>query len=286
VINLRNYLYKKKLRILRKIEIIKTPYWKLFFHDDLNYVKKEFPVWYPKLIKQDGEWQIFEIENFQFYWPKNFSEVGLKGIYREVFAPAVENPHAYEFGKTKIVAGNWVIDAGASEGFFVHYALKKNANVLAVEPIPKLAEALRNTFRQEIRQGRVFVLNAALGNQFGFTNINFDQEQSYNASINHQLGSKVEQYTIDKIFKDRVIPQIDFIKMDIENSEIEAIEGAMEVITNLKPKLSIAVYHEFYNAQIIRDLLLKQQSRYKINYRGILFKNGFIPPRPYIIHAY
>jgi hypothetical protein len=39
------------------------------------------------------------------------------------------------------------------------------------------------------------------------------------------------------------LTRLDFVKMDIEGAEIEAIEGAGSVLSTLKPKFAIASYH-------------------------------------------
>lgn len=49
--------------------------------------------------------------------------------------------------------------------------------------------------------------------------------------------------SIDKIYKENDLKKIDFIKMDIEGMERNALEGAKEVIRKFKPKLSICTYH-------------------------------------------
>ncbi len=50
-------------------------------------------------------------------------------------------------------------------------------------------------------------------------------------------------YTIDDLCRDKNLNSIDFIKMDIEGAELEALKGAVVTIRKFKPKLAISVYH-------------------------------------------
>lgn len=72
--------------------------------------------------------------------------------------------------------------------------------------------------------------------------------------------------------------------MDIEGAEMLALIGTSKTLQEQKPKLTIAVYHEYYNAIECRDIILKAIPTYKIVFRGMnLWKK---PSRPYLLFAY
>ena len=50
--------------------------------------------------------------------------------------------------------------------------------------------------------------------------------------------------TIDKIVAELGLPRVDFIKMDIEGAEANALAGARDTLTRFKPRLAIAAEHK------------------------------------------
>ena len=61
--------------------------------------------------------------------------------------------------------------------------------------------------------------------------------------------------------------KVTFIKMDIEGSELEALEGAAETIKKDHPKLAICVYHKFTDLWMIPIWIKSRFPQYKIYLR-------------------
>lgn len=59
---------------------------------------------------------------------------------------------------------------------------------------------------------------------------------------NHKPTTKIKTTTIDKI-RQKENSKIDLIKMDIEGSELYALQGAINSITKDRPQLAISIYH-------------------------------------------
>jgi FkbM family methyltransferase len=54
----------------------------------------------------------------------------------------------------------------------------------------------------------------------------------------------VKTISIDDLVARYALSRLDFIKMDIEGAEMDALHGAEAALKRFKPKLAIAVYHK------------------------------------------
>ena len=59
-----------------------------------------------------------------------------------------------------------------------------------------------------------------------------------------QDGLEVQTVSIDDFVKQEKLTRLNYIKMDIEGSELKALQGAEETLRRFKPKLAIALYHK------------------------------------------
>lgn len=76
-------------------------------------------------------------------------------------------------------------------------------------------------------------------------------------------ATRVETLAIDDLASNEKLDRVDFIKMDIEGAELEALHGAENTIRKFRPKLAISVYHKLNDyweiAQYIDSLGLGYQ---------------------------
>ena len=71
--------------------------------------------------------------------------------------------------------------------------------------------------------------------------------------------SKIDTISIDEFVKENNIDKIDFIKMDIEGAELEALKGGEKTIIDHRPQLAISIYHtneHLYEIPLYLDRIL------------------------------
>lgn len=104
-----------------------------------------------------------------------------------------------------------------------------------------------------------------------------DKISSNNCDHNYNA---VNTDTLDNIINEKV----DFIKMDIEGAEQDAIDGAKETIKRYKPILAICIYHKAQDWYKIPQMVLSVHSGYKLYLRhymeGIYETVLYFIPKP------
>jgi FkbM family methyltransferase len=146
-------------------------------------------------------------------------------------------------------AGDVVLDCGANIGVFTRKAVAAGARlVVAIEPAPITVECLRRNFQREIAEGRVIVYPQGVwdrvdtlelatggeGNSVGDTVV-------FGRNLKNKI--KVPLTTIDLLTAELHLDRVDFIKMDIEGAEKQALRGASQVIRKFRPRMAIASEH-------------------------------------------
>lgn len=76
-----------------------------------------------------------------------------------------------------------------------------------------------------------------------------------------QTGT-TQTISIDDFVQRHSIPQINYIKMDIEGAEPYALKGAINTIRKFRPKLAIAIYHSMDDFVNIPKWLIEQNLNY------------------------
>ncbi len=175
------------------------------------------------------------------------------------------------YGNPVCNPGDVVLDCGAHVGVYTRHAVKNGARlVVAIEPAPENLECLRRNLAAEIASGKVIVVAKGVWDREDKLFLHRAAENSGHDSITangHSDDVPVPLTTIDKLIEDLAIPRVDLIKMDIEGAERKALRGARTTLSRFQPRLSIAAYHRFDDAEIIRDLVLRANPAYKVKCR-------------------
>ncbi|MBL8236941.1 MAG: FkbM family methyltransferase [Bryobacterales bacterium] len=158
--------------------------------------------------------------------------------------------HVYGDGEYRVRPGDVVLDCGANTGTFVHEALTAGASkVVAVDPSPGNVEAMKRTFAKEIAEGRVVVYAKGVWDKDDFFEMNIYTNSALDSFVMKTRDEVAGQTpvkvrlpltTIDKMVAELGLGKVDYIKMDIEGAERQAISGAAETIRKFRPRMSIA----------------------------------------------
>jgi FkbM family methyltransferase len=235
---------------------------------------------------KDNGLDLLEIGERIIFWPSEMSSTDLSWLFSEVFAPWAENPSSYDHPVFNLQGTKWIIDAGACEGFFSLFALERGARrVIAVEPLKPLWRALRETFVRQASDGRFELFEGALGCETGMANLSLDPLHACEAAVaSSDKGNHVPLTTLDELGRRYCLGTGGVIKMDIEGAEMDALRGGAQLLLEHRPKLAIAVYHGYENALLCRDIILRANPSYQIEFRGMY--GWFHPPRPYMLFAW
>jgi hypothetical protein len=98
-------------------------------------------------------------------------------------------------------------------------------------------------------------------------------------------GPKVPLTTIDKIMGELKLPTVDFIKMDIEGAEMEALEGAVETVRQFHPRMAISVEHRPSDPDRIPELVQRLWPNYVSACGACANVNGSIQPDVLFAHS-
>jgi FkbM family methyltransferase len=179
------------------------------------------------------------------------------------------------------------MDCGANVGTFAKLAFDAGAaKVIAVEPSPLNVEALRRNFPAEIADGRFILIDKAVWNEPGEMELNIYElsvldslvmEERHEAPAKSKV--KVELTTIDAIVEELALDRLDFIKMDIEGAERQALEGAAGTLRRFQPRMSIATENLLDDVDVLPATILAIAPDYDVrNGRCLNLSAGVLRP--------
>jgi FkbM family methyltransferase len=183
--------------------------------------------------------------------------------------------------ESEIHPGDTVLDCGAHVGTETRRALAAGASkVVAIEIAPENLESLRRNFSDEIRVGKVVVYPKGVWNKDDTMTLNVSSDSAEDSLIMGKAtpeGPRVALTTIDHIVTELALKHVDFIKMDIEGAERQALEGAQETIRRFRPRLGLAGYHLPDDVVALPFWVQHAAPGYWFSFHGCRIWNG---PRP------
>lgn len=139
------------------------------------------------------------------------------------------------------------LDIGANIGMtaLVLASLAPRGRVVAVEPSPRTAEALRETLALNRMQDRVAVERSAVAAAPGEASFHFDAGHSAGSKLvdagtmdRASLSAppvRVPVTTVDALVAAHALPRLDLVKVDVEGFEGDVLDGAAATIARHRP---------------------------------------------------
>jgi FkbM family methyltransferase len=195
----------------------------------------------------------------------------------------------YENGAVSVRPGDTVIDCGAHVGVFTRYALKQGASqVVAIEPEPGNLLCLEANLAEEIVQGKVRLVKAGVWNQRSTLTMltNPDNSGAHTFVETSQTASswKLPVLPLDDVVAELGLESVDFIKMDIEGSERQAVEGAQQTIHRFGPRMAICSYHTPGDPTEIPQIVGRARPGYHVEGKDVEVRQGSVVTKVLYFH--
>lgn len=190
-----------------------------------KYTNYKVPVYFDKKCSMN-----YVIHKGKFlYFPKKYdNEEKVLKYYRSILAEQDrESPHRYLSDDFNVLKGSIVVDVGVAEGNFALEIIDKVSKIYLIEADDDWIEALEETFknyRDKVVIKRAFV-------------------SSYDEGKFSKLDSMIKE-------------PVDFIKMDIEGNEWDALLGAEEIVRKSENlQLAVCCYHSDFDQILIEKYM-------------------------------
>lgn len=180
----------------------------------------------------------------KLYFKRGLTEKEVQSSYKSLLLEQdSRSPHSYVGTDFKVDEGAVLFDVGAAEGIFTLANIEKIRHAYLFECENEWIEALNMTFsfwKEKITIVQKYVSNA---------------NDIYNISL-------------DDFANENLLP--DYVKMDIEGSEYNALLGAINIIRSKTTKWAVCVYHKHEDEKEISSLF--SEYNYKQSFStGLMF---------------
>lgn len=219
--------------------------------------------------KVPAEWKIDETGDLAwsgalgiFSVPYHDTEIWVKCGAGNVAATFLIGQYYFDRDGVRIApaAGDYIIDAGGCLG---DTALAFAADVgptgwvYTFDPMLKHCEIMREAFQMNPRLASHIELF-----DVGLANADSARDAAHSSAEVVNPGARLEEglptRTIDGLVSSNEVKRIDLVKMDVEGSELSALQGGENSLKRWRPKLAISLYHrpeDFFSIPLWLDSL-------------------------------
>ena len=150
------------------------------------------------------------------------------------------------------------LDIGANEGEHTVFAAKRltKGRVVAFEPSARIyARLLANIEANGF--GNVLAVPIALSSEAGVMTLYASSSRAQDKTVNEGLGTlyarnggaadlreEVRVMTLDEVVCEQRLTRIDWLKVDVEGSELAVLRGGVETLTKYRPRMILEVEEE------------------------------------------
>lgn len=204
---------------------------------------------------------LFKEKNSQDLYEKYW----LSRIYGIVYNPMLYSRYPY-YGNDIIPDlsnEDIIVSGGTYNGKHIERAIKMNKKISAYlfEPNIKYYRHLKELYKFN---NKIKIFNYAL----------YDEKKSIPFDLSDELGAKIVDcdskynYMVNTIpFDDLNLGKISLVELDIEGSEIQALNGMKNTIQEFHPNLAICVYHKLSDYIEIPKLILEMDAHYTLYFK-------------------
>ncbi len=184
---------------------------------------------YSFVLRDEDNYPYIIFEGKRMYYPIDykFQKKDGKDIVTDIlYEQGEDSPHLYVRADYEIPNNAVIVDAGVCEGNFALRYVERAKKIYLIESESRWIEALYRTFADYA--DKIVYCNKFLSGR----------DNAY-------------EITLDKLVSDK----IDFLKMDIEGAEVDALLGGRAVLENSSAKCAICSYHRQYDEKYISFIL-------------------------------
>lgn len=177
-----------------------------------------------------------ELKGFSIYVQEEDAAVG-QLVKRDAY-----EPHVTAVFRDRLKAGMHVLDIGANIGYFTMLAaslVQSTGSVTAIEPNPDCAKLLEAS-RRANSFDNVIVVQVAAGRELGLLILNTSYSNAMTSPAPDDAAALIDSMTVPSFRIDDLVPRnknIDFVKIDVEGAEYNALLGASDTIKRCHPTI-------------------------------------------------